>query len=148
MTTMTIHQHPARRHRAIRRVVATLLAALAVAAAVAAGAMPPRAPRQPAILVPPRTQESSFAGLSDQSLWQQIIASGRTAVVGLKGPGSTRGVWKAHILLSAAQRARARKLVLAPAGVRLLAADPILPFVTVKLDSEAALRAIRRLPVV
>ena len=123
MTTMTIHQHPARRHRAIRRVVATLLAALAVAAAVAAGTMPARATGQPAILAPPRTQESSFAGLSDQSLWQQIIASGRTAVVGLKAPGSTRGVWKAHILLGAALREQARKLVLSPAGVTFLAAD-------------------------
>jgi subtilisin family serine protease len=69
-------------------------------------------------------------------------------VVGLKAPGQPRGVWKDKVLVNDSQWREAREAILARPGVTLLAADSLLPIITIELDNVAVMQAIRTLPVV
>src|SRR4051794_7119160 len=97
--------------------------------------------------IPSRAEVDSFAGLPDEELWALLEESKRTAMVGLKAPGRRRGTWKGKLLIDEARLKEAEKTVASQRGVTLLSADPLLPFVTVKLDDLEALRNVRRLPV-
>lgn len=97
--------------------------------------------------IPTRAQErpGTFADMSDDALWPHVRASGGLVTVGLKSPGSPRGVWKGRVLVDAASRSQADRAVLAQKGVTLVKRDELLPTLQVRLDGEAALRAVRKL---
>jgi subtilisin family serine protease len=102
----------------------------------------------PPVAVPSRAAESLFAALSDADLWAGVADADQTAVVGLKAPGQARGVWKSTILLDDTERETVRRAVLDHKGVTLLAEDPVLPTLVVRLADRAVLAAVRGLPVV
>ncbi len=100
--------------------------------------------------IPTRSQERSgtFADFSDEALWSYIVGSNNIAVIGLKAPGANRGMWRGKVLLDRSQWEQARQAVLSEQGVALIWADTLLPMVKVRLESIAALSAVRKLPVV
>jgi subtilisin family serine protease len=110
--------------------------------AAGAGAGEPR--------IPTRSEErpGTFIDLDDASLWALLEQSGGRAAIGLKAPGAVRGVWQGRVLVDRPQWRRARQAVLAQRGVRLVAADELLPIIDVDLADVDALRAVRRLPAV
>jgi subtilisin family serine protease len=131
-------------------------AALALAALAACSDGSPSGPDlDPALAsageqIPTRQQQrpGTFIEKSDAELWSYVQASEGRVAVGLKVPGSARGVWKGRILVDGNQKAQGRAAVLAQRGVQLLAADELLPRLEVRLSDQAALASIRRLPFV
>ena len=85
---------------------------------------------------------------SDAELWSLVQFSEGRVAVGLKQPGVARGVYRGQILVDRNQKAQGRAAVLAQNGVQLLSEDELLPVIEVRLGSQAALSAIRKLPFV
>jgi subtilisin family serine protease len=120
---------------------------------------PPAAP-SPALLaasrqpapggIPTRAQErpGTFADMSDDALWAHVAYADGQAVVGLKAPGAARGVWRGEVLVDVATVSQARQAVARHPGVTLVTADDRLPLLEVVIDGPAALRTLRRLPMV
>jgi serine protease len=75
-------------------------------------------------------------------------ATRASVIVGLKPPRANRGVWRNYLLLDQRQWRRARRVVLAKPGVTLVADDPDLPSVAVKVATPRGLSALRRSKVV
>jgi subtilisin family serine protease len=131
-------------------------AALALAALAACSDGSPSGPDlDPALAsageqIPTRQQQrpGTFIEKSDAELWSYVQASEGRVVVGLKVPGSARGVWKGKVLVDRNQKAQGRAAVLAQRGVQLVAADELLPRLEVRLSDQAALASIRNLPFV
>lgn len=131
-------------------------AALALAALAACSDGSPSGPDlDPALAsageqIPTRQQQrpGTFIEKSDAELWSYVQASEGRVAVGLKVPGSARGVWKGKVLVDRNQKAQGRAAVLAQRGVQLVAADELLPRLEVRLSDQAALAAVRRLPFV
>lgn len=130
----------------ITTAAAVLAALVATAAPATAGTPDATALARLAASAPARESgPKTFASLSDANLWERIEKSGNKAVVGLKAREHRRGVWKGTVLASRAHRADAKGALLAVPGVTLVSADSLLPVVTVKIDSVAALRSVRSL---
>jgi subtilisin family serine protease len=135
---------------------AILIAATFAVTACADGtptAPPPETPaaaRGEGPRIPTRAEErpGTFIELSDAALWQLLQPSGGRAVVGLKAPGAVRGVWQGEVLIGRGEMRNARQAVAGQRGVTVERADDLLPIVDVVLADEAALRAIRKLPIV
>jgi subtilisin family serine protease len=131
-------------------------AALALAALAACSDGSPSGPDlDPALAsageqIPTRQEQrpGTFIEKSDAELWSYVQASEGRVAVGLKVPGSARGVWKGRILVDRNQKAQGRAAVLAQRGVQLVAADELLPRLEVRLSDQAALASIRKLPFV
>jgi serine protease len=138
---------PSRVRPRLPRLAGTVLSVAVLASLVTVTAAPTgqASTAQP---VPSRAFESPFAAKSDADLGAEIAKAGDTAVIGLKAPGQARGVWKATVLVDDAQWRAARRAVLSQNGVTLVSADPVLPTLVVKLADQAALAAVRRLPVI
>jgi hypothetical protein len=100
--------------------------------------------------VPSRSEErpGTLIDLPDAELWKHIVHSGGIAVVGLKSAGAVRGTYRGEVLIDRAEWLQARQAVATPRGITVLAVDTLLPLVEVRISSEAALRAIRRHPLV
>ncbi|MBA2244487.1 MAG: hypothetical protein H0W11_06000, partial [Gemmatimonadetes bacterium] len=100
--------------------------------------------------IPSRQEErpGTFLDLSDEELWQALLVSDGVAAVGLKAPGTKRGVYRGQILMARGQSAQARRALLARQGIELLKVDELLPLIEVRFTSAAALAAVRRLPIV
>jgi subtilisin family serine protease len=128
--------------------------ALAALAACSDGAPTGPGDRDPSLAageqIPTRQQQhpGTFIEKSDAELWSFVQASDGLVAVGLKAPGGVRGTWKGKILVDRSQKAQGRAAVLAQPGVQLVAADELLPRLQVRVASQAALAAIRRLPFV
>ncbi len=100
--------------------------------------------------IPTRAEErpGTFADMSDADLWEHIRFSEGRAVIGLKAPGSARGVYRGEILISGAEKNQARQAVMNHSGVRVHSVDDLLPMTEVTIQSLDALRKLRRLPIV
>lgn len=100
--------------------------------------------------IPPRVRPrgNTLSNRPDAELWRHVEAAGRIVVVGLKEPGTARGVWKGRVLLDATGWAEARRAVLARRGVELVSADSLLPVLIVRVADTGTLAALRRLGVV
>jgi subtilisin family serine protease len=140
-----------------RSVPVLVLAALVLSACVdrtPTGIAPPDGPaaegRSGDSRIPTRSEErpGTLIDLDDAALWSLMVPSGGRAVVALKAPGAPRGVWQGEVLMDRGQWRQARQAVLAQRGVRLERVDDLLPTLEVTLADEAALRAVRRLPIV
>jgi len=96
--------------------------------------------------VPTRAEErpGTFIDMSDAELWRHLQHSDRTAAIGLKAPGAVRGVYRGEILVDRAQFNQATVAMNTHQGVSVLSVDPLLPIVEVRIESLAALRALRR----
>jgi len=110
----------------------------APSAAQSAGRIPTRQEQHP----------GTFIEKSDAELWAFVQASDGLVAVGLKAPGGVRGTWRGKILVDGEQKAQGRAAVLAQRGVQLVRADELLPVLELRLESQAALAAIRKLPFV
>lgn len=100
--------------------------------------------------IPTRQQErgGTLIERSDAELWNFVQAGGGTAVVGIKKPGSSRGTYRGKVLVDGANWTQGRNAILAQRGVTLVKTDDLLPTVEVRLADQAALSAIRKLPMV
>lgn len=100
--------------------------------------------------VPTYSEErpGTFADMADEALWAHVAHSGNVAVVGLRKPGTNRGVYRGRILVDGESWSNAKQAVAAQRGVTVIFADTLLPTVKVKLDGIAALQAVRKLPFV
>jgi subtilisin family serine protease len=100
--------------------------------------------------IPTRAQEhpGSWIERSDEQLWAAVAASGGNVTVGIRKPGSPRGVYRGRILIDRASWTQGRAAILAQRGVSAVRIDELLPTVEVRLDGFAALQALRKLPMV
>ncbi|HEX9938688.1 MAG TPA: S8/S53 family peptidase [Longimicrobium sp.] len=105
---------------------------------------------QPDGQIPTRQQQrpGTLIEKSDSELWGYVQASDGLVAVGLKAPGGIRGTWRGKILVDRNDKAQGKAAVLAQPGVRLVSEDELLPVMEVRLESQAALAAIRKLPFV
>jgi subtilisin family serine protease len=134
--------------------VGTLAIIMVVSVALSACGVPrgPASPRTEAD-VPARPAITE----SDAELWKhaqtsegQVTGTRSTTadfVVGLKRPGSRRGVWQARILIDPQRLAEAKRLVLSRTGAQVLYEDSTLPAMVLRLPDVQALTAVRRLQV-
>lgn len=91
--------------------------------------------------------QDTFAGLPADSLWAKISASDNTIVIGIKAPGTNRGIWKATRLISRPDVESYASKIGSMAGVEtIIYRDPILPVVVARLINREAFDAIRQLP--
>lgn len=141
----------------IRRITPAVLALAALAACADGAPTGPGSPDlDPALAqsdgepIPSRRQQrpGTFIEKSDAELWAYVQASGGRVAVGLKAPGAVRGTWRGKVLVDREGKARGRAAVLAQHGVELVRVDDLLPLVELRLASQAALSAVRRLPFV
>lgn len=100
--------------------------------------------------IPTRQQQrpGTFIEKSDAELWTFVQASDGLVTVGLKAPGGVRGTWRGRNLVNLSQKAQGRAAVLARHGVELVSVDELLPRLQVRVSSQEALAAIRKLPFV
>jgi hypothetical protein len=100
--------------------------------------------------IPTRSEErpGTLIDLPDAALWRHIAAADGMAVVGLKAPGRVRGVYRGELLLSRVEWRQAHRAVESERGVSVLEADDLLPLLKVRIESAAALSALRRLPII
>lgn len=100
--------------------------------------------------VKPRAAEEGgqWSALSDAELWERVAAAGGVVHVGLKSPGEVRGVYRGQVRVSRAQWDEAARGITSRPGVRLLAAEKLLPMLRVRVEDERTLAGIRKLPFV
>lgn len=98
--------------------------------------------------VPLRAAPNAWPKKSDDSLWASIARSDSSAVVGLKGPAASRGIWRATILISSSEHAGALEALGNVPGVRIVSRLDPMPAVVVRFSSKGALQQLRRLPFV
>lgn len=97
----------------------------------------------------PQSDTVGWAALSDSTLWATIVRTDTVVVVGLKEPGSQRGVERGRSVVSRARWTSAIQALGADTRNRLVSSDTVrLPFARLKPADVAALAAIRRLPFV
>lgn len=82
---------------------------------------------------------------TDESVWADLGVA-RLVLVGLRAPGSDRGVVRGRAVVSADDQARAEAAALAVRGVSLVSRDRSLPILRVAVRDLDALRKLRRLP--
>jgi subtilisin family serine protease len=70
------------------------------------------------------------------------------AIIGLKKPGSIRGIWKSQTLMSKLDRVEAELVLSKIPGISKTWEDKELPMIAVKLDNFKALDVLRKLPIV
>lgn len=99
-------------------------------------------------IIPPRgSGQDTFASLPIEVLWTKISSSHGNAIIGIKKPGSARGVWKSTRLISQADVESYIRQIMIIAGVSsIVYRDSILPFIVAKLENQTALAAILSLP--
>jgi serine protease len=78
-------------------------------------------------------------------LWADISPGG-VAVVGIRAPGSERGVEHGRVVVNRAERQLAEAAIARIPGISILDRDERLPIVRVKIEDVAALQRLRRLP--
>jgi serine protease len=93
-------------------------------------------------------REPTFAALPNPDLWSRIVKSGGIALIGLKAPQQIRGVWHNRILLDTSRWEVAKRAVTSISGVTLIAADDVLPTITIRLDNARTMQKVRSLPAV
>lgn len=100
--------------------------------------------------VPPRGSDLAHGWhhRPDSALWRGGGESGQRFAVGLKEPGSPRGVWRDRVLISERTWTSTLRMLSATPGLTLLSADTILPNVLVHLASPSVLSYVRGLPFV
>jgi subtilisin family serine protease len=100
--------------------------------------------------IPTREQErpGTLIQRSDAELWSYVQQGGGTAVVGIKAPGAARGTYRGRVLVDRSEWTQGRAAILAQRGVSLVKTDDLLPTVEVRLADQAALSAVRKLPMV
>jgi subtilisin family serine protease len=97
--------------------------------------------------VPPReTGQGYYGGLTADELWYHVQGSGNQAIVGLKAPGTTRGVWEATRLVARRQVDSTVAELAATPGVVLTFVDPLLPYAVITLNDRAAFDTVRQRP--
>lgn len=85
---------------------------------------------------------------SDSALWTEAISLDSTFAVGIKAPGSPRGMYRGRLLLTGSEWEHGRVSVAAHPGVQVTQVDDLLPYLRVKLASISTLTKLRRLPFV
>lgn len=97
--------------------------------------------------VPPRASDrASFIHMQDENLWERIAEGNGEAIIGLKAPGSARGVYGSRILVSRDQIDHAVAMLRGRHGVTIVGRDTLLPIAHVRIPDIATLRSIRTLP--
>lgn len=92
------------------------------------------------------TDLQRWSALSDSALWVAVSSRDSLAMVGLKLPGTKRGVVAATRLIDEAATNSLTRTVTSRAGISLRGADKVLPRVIVHIGSEAALVSLRSQP--
>lgn len=94
----------------------------------------------------PQRDTVGWAALSDSTLWATIVRTDTVVVVGLKEPGSQRGVVRGRSVVSRARWKSAIQALGADTRNRIVSRDTVrLPVVRIKPADVAALAAFRRL---
>ena len=90
-----------------------------------------------------------YSDESDSSLFRLASTGDTTFVVGVKIPGTRRGVWKGEVYVDETLR-RSSQMALSDssAGFRVVGGDSLLPVLYVKVSTREALAKLRRLPFV
>lgn len=98
--------------------------------------------------IPPRIED--LAGywelMSDGELWEHLSAQDGHAVFGVKNPGAARGIWRNQVLVTPPNMNGAYNVLRARQDVEVLQTYDRPPFITLRIESLAALSAIRALP--
>jgi serine protease len=89
---------------------------------------------------------STWLAMSDMQLWETISQRGGTAIIGLKEPGSRRGVYQNRLFVAAARKTAFRDVVQRTDGIQIIEASEYLPALLVEVKTREALTALRRLP--
>lgn len=90
-----------------------------------------------------------WSDLADDSLWAYIVRADSIVDVGLRMPGARKGIDdRGRILVVDERKAFFRRQITNDAGVQLIAADTLLPLITVRLREKAALARLRKQPFV
>jgi len=98
--------------------------------------------------VPDRSEDGTrWMAMRDGELWEYITQHDTAVVVGLRAPGTPRGIWKDRLLITPIQRSAARALVQSVSGVDVLEESSSLPMLELRVSSLQALSALRALPI-
>jgi subtilisin family serine protease len=84
--------------------------------------------------------------MSDTEMWEYIVRYDTLVNVGLKAPGTNRGIWRDRVLVSGAERATGRQAVSAIPGLQIVQEITGLPAVQVRVGNQMALAQLRALP--
>ncbi len=86
--------------------------------------------------------------VSDADLWAEAAGRDTVFVVGIKSAGQARGVWQGRWMITPTEFAASVTTLGQTAGVGLVMADTLLPWVAAKIASVEAVRRVRALPFV
>jgi hypothetical protein len=99
--------------------------------------------------VPARVSDPRYAAfLPDTDLWAAGAAGDSTFLVGIKAPGTRRGIWKARVLLTPTARVAATQALGTGRGVTIVQRYDGFPMVRVRIANFPAFQALRRSPFV
>lgn len=104
--------------------------------------------RAPATIQGIPVRDNRWITISDAELWAYIIERDSTIVLGVKAPGSARGIYRAHRLVPDAVWQRAVERLADGHGANVLDVDQVIPAVRIRVSSIDQLRALRALPFV
>src|SRR6185295_16605596 len=82
---------------------------------------------------------------ADPILWEDLGQS-RLALVGLRAPGSDRGVVNGRVVVRRVEQVRGEAAVLNIPGIEFVSRDKTLPILRVRIRDKDALRTLRSLP--
>ncbi len=82
---------------------------------------------------------------SDSALWASISRGG-IAVVGLRAPGTNRGVVKGRVVIDECEQRSAERAVANLPGLAIVSRDNRLPILLIRIEDDAALARLRRMP--
>ena len=92
-----------------------------------------------------RDARAAWRAKSDSALWASISRGG-IAVVGLRAPGTDRGVVKGRVLINECEQRSAENGLASLPGVTILDRDRRLPILLIKIEDLASLQRLRRMP--
>jgi hypothetical protein len=90
----------------------------------------------------------SFADLSDAELFALGAQFDTVFAVGIKNPGTSRGIWKGKFQISTAERGQHGNALAAQRGVRVIQRATSIPMLRVHIASAEVLGKLRKLPFV
>jgi hypothetical protein len=106
----------------------------------------PNAGRTPATVQGVPVRENRWMTISDADLWSYITQHDTAVVVGVKAPGTARGMYRAQRLVSDAVWQGAVKTLTTAHGGTVLNVDKVIPAVLIRVASVEQLRKLRAHP--
>ena len=113
------------------------------------GIAPSDGVRRSAVVAQPEVPPAHWRDASDDYVWRTIISTDTSVYIGLKSPGSARGVVRGKAQLSTAEWRGGIEAISHQPGVRVISVDSaMLPMLVVVPSDLATLRRLRHLPFV